>query len=57
MLILVAQGQRPMMFADIAMRKALHAGEPVPVRERRRWPGQEGYDHSLTRRPCGTMVL
>jgi hypothetical protein len=25
MLILAAQGQRPVMFADIAMRKALHA--------------------------------
>ena len=27
MLILAAQGQRPVMFADIAMRRALHAGK------------------------------
>jgi hypothetical protein len=38
--ILVAQGQRPVMFADIAMRQALHAGKPVPVRERRRQPAR-----------------
>jgi len=28
MLILAAQGQRPVMFAHIAMLKALHAGKP-----------------------------
>ena len=28
MLILAAQGQRPVMFADIAMRRALHAHTP-----------------------------
>lgn len=28
MLIMAAQGQRQVMFADIAMRKALNAGKP-----------------------------
>jgi hypothetical protein len=40
MLILVTQGQRPLMLADIAMRRALHAGKPAPVRERRRKPAK-----------------
>jgi hypothetical protein len=30
MLILAAQGQRPVMFAEIAMRQALHAQTPRP---------------------------
>jgi hypothetical protein len=37
MLILAAEGQRPVMFADIAMRRALHAGKastPTPRRKR-----------------------
>src|SRR5215472_7253479 len=29
MLILAAQGQRPLMFAEIAIRRALHADEPA----------------------------
>jgi hypothetical protein len=29
MLILAAKGERPVMFVDIAMRQALHAGKPV----------------------------
>ena len=36
MLILAAQGQRPVMFADIAMRQALHAGKPTPEPKPRR---------------------
>jgi len=31
---------RPVMFAEIAMRRALHTGKPAPVRERRRKPGR-----------------
>ena len=31
MLILAAQGQRPVMFAAIAMRKALNADKPAPT--------------------------
>jgi hypothetical protein len=41
MLILAAQGQRPVMFAHIAMRQALHAGKAAPVRERRRKPARK----------------
>jgi hypothetical protein len=29
MLIAAAQGQRPVIFAEIAVRQALHAGEPL----------------------------
>jgi hypothetical protein len=47
MLILAAQGQRPVMFADIAMRRALHAGKTAPPRERRRKPVKT--HRSLTR--------
>jgi hypothetical protein len=36
MLILAAQGQRPVMFAQIAMLQALHAGKPEPVKPRGR---------------------
>ena len=36
MLILAAQGQRPVMFADIAMRRALHAHTPEPAPRRKR---------------------
>jgi hypothetical protein len=39
MLILAAQGQRPVMFAEIAMRQALHAGKAA-VREKRRKPAK-----------------
>jgi hypothetical protein len=35
MLILAAQGQRPVMFAEIAMRQALHAGKTVPTPQRK----------------------
>jgi hypothetical protein len=36
MLILAAQGQRPVMFAEIAMREALHAQTPRPAPAPRR---------------------
>lgn len=41
MLILAAKGKRPVTFADIAMRKALNAGKPAPVHERRRKPAKK----------------
>jgi hypothetical protein len=31
MLILAAKGERPVMFAEIAVRQALHAGKPAPA--------------------------
>jgi hypothetical protein len=40
MLILAAEGQRPVMFADIAMRRALHAGEPASTLAPRRKPAR-----------------
>jgi hypothetical protein len=41
MLILAAQGQRPVMFAEIAMRQALHDSKPALARERRRKPARK----------------
>jgi hypothetical protein len=40
MLIPAAQGQRPVMFAEIAMRQALHASKAALARERRRKPAK-----------------
>jgi hypothetical protein len=40
MLILAAQGQRPVMFAEIAMRQALHACEPASTPTPRRKPAR-----------------
>ena len=41
MLILAAQDHWPVMFADIAMRKALHAGKTAPTPEPRRRPAKK----------------
>jgi hypothetical protein len=41
MLIMAAKGERPVMFAHIAMLKALHAGKPAPVRQPRRKPARK----------------
>ena len=43
MLILAAQGQRPVMFAEIAMRRALHAGKSAPASPPRRKPTTKKY--------------
>jgi hypothetical protein len=40
MLILAAEGQRPVMFADIAVRRALHAGEPASTPTPQRKPAR-----------------
>jgi hypothetical protein len=46
MLILAAQGQRPVMFADIAIRRALHADEPASTPTPRRKAKQHRRDHA-----------
>jgi hypothetical protein len=43
MLILAAKGERPVMFADIAMRQALHADKPAAARPPRRKPAAKRY--------------
>jgi hypothetical protein len=40
MLIAAAEGQRPVMFAEIAVRQALHAGEPASTPTPRRKPAR-----------------
>jgi hypothetical protein len=40
MLIAAAEGQRPVMFAEIAVRQALHAGEPASTPTPRRTPAR-----------------
>jgi hypothetical protein len=41
MLILAAQGQRPVMFAEIAMRQPLHAGKAASMPKPRRKPARK----------------
>ena len=41
MLIMAAKGERPVMFADMAMRQALHAGKPAPPSKPRRKPARK----------------
>jgi hypothetical protein len=41
MLIMAAKGQRPVMFADMAMRQALHADKPAPPSSLRRKPARK----------------
>jgi hypothetical protein len=41
MLIPAAQGQRPLMFAEIAMRQPLHAGKPASTPKPRRKPARK----------------
>ena len=41
MLIAAARGQWPVMFADIAMRRALHANTPRPAPTPRRKPARK----------------
>ena len=40
MLILAVEGQRPVMFAEIAVRLALHAGKPASTPTPRRKPAR-----------------
>jgi len=40
-MLVMAAGQRPLMFADMAMRQALHADKPAPTRQPRRKPARK----------------